>query len=1660
MSGKRCYFAGTILTLALAVLGAGCIEDVGVALLVTPDTLNFGIDTNRLTLSVSRNVTTAGSGPLVASADVPWIIIENCTDSTENCLQSPILNRANIGVRVDRSLMMLGTNQGHVILDAGQASQKKIPVFAEDVLQADFNVSARSLQVNQGITFTDTSIAAPGQPPISQWQWDFGDGATSNLQNPIHIYTEAGVYDISLTVISGRRRETIRREAYLTVGSIHPVVDFSASATLTYERDEVTFTDVSRSFSGPITQRLWEFGDGARSTVERPIHQYANPGVYTVSLTAWNQYGSAKTTKEDYIVVRRRISPRAGFAISQTRPFVLVPVQFTDLSYPGTASIEQWVWEFGDGIVSTDQNPVHVFTNVGVFEVKLTVITRHGYNSKVSPIEVVYMPPTAEFSADNRNPSTNEPVRFTDLSLPGMSPLGPAQVNRWRWNFGDGAGSQEQNPTHAYTREGTFTVTLTVGSSDLPDAVTDTMVKRDYIVVVEPPKPDFTVATDSPFTRDAIQFTNTTIPGTETPLQYEWNFGDPASGPANVSTNQHPTHVFNQPGLYVITLRAITRTRSVSVSKELVVDARPVPNFIAEPTQSTIVQPVQFTDTTDTTNTRPIETRLWQFGDGAVSVGRNPTHLYQTPGTYTVSLTITYSHSVSGRVFTAVVTKNNYVTITLPVPPTAAFSAETTCAVSGVPVQFYDESDPGSASEIATYLWEFGDGATSTQQNPVHTYDNPGNYTVTLTVTTDPRLAPYNTDSASVEDLINVALARTALDDYVSADPDGWDYQIIDSGEQVVNLGFSLSSTVKVYIVELRSQTWRSLTDYRVVANDSAQWRHYLTVVEPAVTRANTGLLFINGGSNNSFQPTPDTADSILLTIAAASESVVADLKQVPNQALEFTPEAGLRTRSEDESIAYTFDQFLNEFSMTVPAAAADAPELPLLAQSTLHSMKATDETYTWPLLLPMVKSAVRAMDAIQDMYRGQRYLRAARASGTTNPSDPVQNFFVTGGSKRGWTTWLTAAYDRGPDGRNRVKAIAPIVIDVLNMDRQMEHHFSAYGWWAPAIYPYAQEKVFERFNPMHPQYAAGQALLKIVDPYEYRCRLDLPKYIMNSTGDQFFLPDAAQWYFDRLEGEKYLNYIPNSDHGLGGYLNAEDPNSPVSGLLSFYVSVLKDTQRPRFSWTFDPDGAITVQTITAPQEVSLWQAYNPDARDFRLDATGIQWTKQTLTAQSGGKYRGAVDVPVQGYRAFFIQLKFRNDATPNGLYPFIFTTPIRILPQAADGSNLYPLFEGRRFDIPAGSREIPLLVLRGSPHEMGLQYGQLMQTEIAGFLPNFLEALQAEYPDMTDAALDAAWAVVTAAYDPAISRVEEELNGIAEGAGLYNPANPGNMDGLIMLRRANMALVLAQLTGNAVAATRSATAGGVTYQSNGLNWSLNLGLQDYPCLVYYIPAMAQGFPHLNVTFAGMAGALTGVNLAGIGFSLVGAPDQPGDPDAFSMVGNHVSLLFRDLLYDARSSREALTIALNTILSGSSLVRRQHVVIGDGRYLRNSFKIKTHMPDGLFGIRLWGENDPTDEFFPKILPNLVYSGPRSGAFAPNGVDDGPAIAILREGLGAINDLTLTEVNNVMAEDNNLVNVVYASPWDLAVYAWVAYADGDTPASQQPLVRINLHDYVP
>lgn len=424
--------------------------------------------------------------------------------------------------------------------------------------------------------------------------------------------------------------------------------------------------------------------------------------------------------------------------------------------------------------------------------------------------------------------------------------------------------------------------------------------------------------------------------------------------------------------------------------------------------------------------------------------------------------------------------------------------------------------------------------------------------------------------------------ARTALDRYVQA-PD-------------TNYSFRVASAIKgagctTYQIDLISQSW--LTTNEV---NRPLWQHWLTLVRPDKVSSTTGLLFIGGGSNRTNLPVK--AEANLMLIATSTETVVAELRNVPNQPLLFAGET--KGRSEDSLIAYTWDKFL----------------------------RTGDER--WPARLPMTKAAVRALDTI-----------TAFCAGDAGGKLPVNKFFVAGGSKRGWTTWTTAAVD------NRVIAIAPIVIDLLNIQPSFHHHFEVYGFYAPAVGDYTRAKIMD-WNGT----AEYRALMKIEEPYEYRQRLTLPKFIINASGDQFFVPDSAQFYFHDLPGVKHLRYVPNTDHSLKG-------SDAWMTLLACYTSVVKGTKVPQFSWTLEDDGSIRVQSQDKPTAAKLWQATNPNARDFRLDAIGAAWQSTDLKDEGGGVYIAKVVKPAKGWTAFFAELTYASGTAT----PFKFTTQVRVVP-------------------------------------------------------------------------------------------------------------------------------------------------------------------------------------------------------------------------------------------------------------------------------------------------------------------------------------------------------------------------------------------------------------
>ena len=418
------------------------------------------------------------------------------------------------------------------------------------------------------------------------------------------------------------------------------------------------------------------------------------------------------------------------------------------------------------------------------------------------------------------------------------------------------------------------------------------------------------------------------------------------------------------------------------------------------------------------------------------------------------------------------------------------------------------------------------------------------------------------------------------LDDYIAAPDPTYSYELLSTSD---GPGYT------AHIYTMNSQSWRDASEV-----DRPVWQHWLRVAVPDTLSHDKAMMFIAGGSNGGSAPT--TVDSNFGAIAVAAEAIVVELKMVPNERIRFLDEKDYRYvangRTEDELIAYTWDKYM------------------------------TTGDATWLARLPMTKSVVRAMDTIDTEFG-------------------ITGYFVAGASKRGWTTWITAAADP------RVEAIAPMVIDVLNVEKSLQHHFDAYGDWALSIQDYAD---MGQMNALHSD--AFRGVLAIEDPYSYLDRLTMPKFIINSSGDQFFLPDSSRFYFDDLQGEKHIRMLPNTDHSM------ESPDT-VQDLTTYFASYLNDIPRPEFTWDIQENGSIRIETESTPSSVTLWRASNPEARDFRQETIGNAWTSAPLIESSDGVYVATLPEPAQGWTAFFVELEFESGLP----YPFQFTTEVSVIP-------------------------------------------------------------------------------------------------------------------------------------------------------------------------------------------------------------------------------------------------------------------------------------------------------------------------------------------------------------------------------------------------------------
>ncbi len=520
--------------------------------------------------------------------------------------------------------------------------------------------------------FTDLSTGAP-----DTYNWDFGDGNTSTDINPDHVYNTEGTYNVSLTV------------SYLASGCSNTVafsVDAHPRTTPQFVANtpclgsETDFVD--QTGNNPILWE-WDFDDGATSTDQNPSHEYTTPGIYNVTLITENVFGCSDTLLQSVEVYEL---PIPGFTFDTV--CLNAVTSFTDQSQSAVA----WEYDLGDGNTSNQQNPTHTYAADGTFTVSQVVTNSEGCTDTLERDVIVRPNPTALWEADTA--CFSYLTSFTDNSLDAVT---------WEWDFNDNATSTQQNPQHLYSADGTYDVELIVSNIF---GCTDSL--NDDVLVHPQPVADFTNATVC--AGNAVDFTNTSQGN---PILFEWNFDDGSP----VSTDENPTHTFATGGFYDIQFIA---ENNVGCADTLVeqIEVFTVPDVDFTADTVCLFDITSFTDLTQ--DPTPLLSWDWDFGDGNTSFQQNPTYIYQNPGTYDVTLTVTNVNGCDS-------TMNQDVIVSQ--VPEADFTVQTDCF--GAPTIFTDQStnNPG------IWLWDFGDGTTvNSGPNETHTYASPGNYVVTLDV--------------------------------------------------------------------------------------------------------------------------------------------------------------------------------------------------------------------------------------------------------------------------------------------------------------------------------------------------------------------------------------------------------------------------------------------------------------------------------------------------------------------------------------------------------------------------------------------------------------------------------------------------------------------------------------------------------------------------------------------------------------------------------------------------------------------------------------------------------------------------------------------------------------------------------------------------------------
>ena len=606
----------------------------------------------------------------------------------------------------------LTSNASHIYLNTGNYPVKLVSIATSgcaDTLVQNVHIAALPDAYfrqatgcsDQSLLFTDSSTIAIGT--IVGWQWDFGDGTgTSINQNPYYAFADGGVFSVSLTVSS----DSGCSDLFSRPIQVNSSPDGAFEVSNTCVGQPVQFVNQSVSDTA-ITSYLWDFGDLITDTAQNPFHSYlAAVASYPVSLIAYSANGCNDTVNQ---VIKINNIPSVSFSYSPTNACEGNAVAFTDLSTVTGDTVSKWLWNFGDGFTDSIANPVHTFDAFGPYSVSLIAYAATSCGSSSTQNISVIEGPTAQFSYTAV--CLGSTTAFDDLTI---IPVG-SSITRYHWDFGDGDTSDLQDPMHDFVTPGTHIVVLSVETNF---GCTD----QDTLAVTVHPPPVASFNYSNPCSHYPIDFASTsTVPVPYTISTYRWSFGDPASGTNDTSSMATPSHSYDTTNSYAITLIVTSDAGCADTTFQvLTIQQSSIVNFQYSPTCLG-----DYTDFANLTTPPSLDTAwFWKFGDGQFSLLREPAHYYVNPGPYLVTLTATSSNGcVSEATKTVMVS---------PIP-VADFLNTPICI--GTPYQFQDNSSISQGSALASWHWVVVGIDSSNVQNPVFTFPDTGNYIVTLQVT-------------------------------------------------------------------------------------------------------------------------------------------------------------------------------------------------------------------------------------------------------------------------------------------------------------------------------------------------------------------------------------------------------------------------------------------------------------------------------------------------------------------------------------------------------------------------------------------------------------------------------------------------------------------------------------------------------------------------------------------------------------------------------------------------------------------------------------------------------------------------------------------------------------------------------------------------------------